>query len=345
MRVLVTGGAGFIGSHVLVELLGQGAKVVVLDNLVNGSSESLKRVESITGHPVSFVLGDVRDTLLVERLLINEKVDAVIHLAGLKAVGKSIDDPLEYYESNVQGTISLLRAMQRVGVFKIVFSSSATIYQMPGTLPISESSKVGGVASPYGRTKLTAEHMLDDLARSDARWSIAVLRYFNPIGAHESGLIGEDPCGTPNNLLPYITQVAVGRLSRLTVYGGDYPTIDGTGVRDYIHVCDLAAGHTRALEYLGQGQGQGQGQGHGYHVWNLGRGTGYSVLQIIEAFERVSGRCIPFTVSGRRPGDVAECWADVSKAERELGWKAGLGLECMIADAWRWQVSNPSGYS
>ncbi|WP_121348718.1 UDP-glucose 4-epimerase GalE, partial [Pseudomonas aeruginosa] len=250
MRVLVTGGAGFIGSHVLVELLGQGAKVVVLDNLVNGSSESLKRVESITGHPVSFVLGDVRDTLLVERLLINEKVDAVIHLAGLKAVGKSIDDPLEYYESNVQGTISLLRAMQRVGVFKIVFSSSATIYQMPGTLPISESSKVGGVASPYGRTKLTAEHMLDDLARSDARWSIAVLRYFNPIGAHESGLIGEDPCGTPNNLLPYITQVAVGRLSRLTVYGGDYPTIDGTGVRDYIHVCDLAAGHTRALEYL-----------------------------------------------------------------------------------------------
>ncbi|MFO6137046.1 UDP-glucose 4-epimerase GalE, partial [Pseudomonas aeruginosa] len=204
MRVLVTGGAGFIGSHVLVELLGQGAKVVVLDNLVNGSSESLKRVERITGHPVGFVLGDVRDSLLVERLLIDEKVDAVIHLAGLKAVGESVDDPLEYYESNVQGTISLLRAMQRVGVFKIVFSSSATIYQMPGTLPISESSKVGGVASPYGRTKLTAEHMLDDLASSDARWSIAVLRYFNPIGAHESGLIGEDPCGTPNNLLPYI---------------------------------------------------------------------------------------------------------------------------------------------
>ncbi|WP_079452581.1 UDP-glucose 4-epimerase GalE [Pseudomonas aeruginosa] len=337
MRVLVTGGAGFIGSHVLVELLGQGAKVVVLDNLVNGSSESLKRVERITGHPVGFVLRDIRDSLLVERLLIDEKVDAVIHLAGLKAVGESVDDPLEYYESNVQGTISLLRAMQRVGVFKIVFSSSATIYQMPGTLPISESSKVGGVASPYGRTKLTAEHMLDDLARSDARWSIAVLRYFNPIGAHESGLIGEDPCGTPNNLLPYIAQVAVGRLSRLTVHGGDYPTIDGTGVRDYIHVCDLAAGHTRALEYLRQG--------HGYHVWNLGTGTGYSVLQIIEAFERVSGRRIPFTVSGRRPGDVAECWADVSKAERELGWKAGLGLECMIADAWRWQVSNPSGYS
>ncbi|MDT4854814.1 UDP-glucose 4-epimerase [compost metagenome] len=227
--------------------------------------------------------------------------------------------------------------MQSRQVFKLVFSSSATIYQLPGDLPISEDSKVGGVTSPYGRSKLMVEHMLGDLAHSDPRWSIAMLRYFNPIGAHESGLIGEDPNGIPNNLLPYVAQVAVGRLSRLTVHGGDYPTIDGTGVRDYIHVCDLAAGHIRALGYLAERKG--------CHVWNLGTGTGYSVLQVIKAFERVSGRRIPFDVSSRRPGDIAECWADVSKAERELGWRAEWGLERMVADAWRWQLTNPGGYS
>ncbi|MDF5983623.1 UDP-glucose 4-epimerase GalE [Pseudomonas aeruginosa] len=336
MRVLVTGGAGFIGSHVLVELLGQGAKVVVLDNLVNGSSESLKRVERITGRPVGFVLGDVRDSLLVERLLIDEKVDAVIHLAGLKAVGESVDDPLEYYESNVQGTISLLRAMQRVGVFKIVFSSSATIYQMPGTLPISESSKVGGVASPYGRTKLTAEHMLDDLARSDARWSIAVLRYFNPIGAHESGLIGEDPCGTPNNLLPYIAQVAVGRLSRLTVHGGDYPTIDGTGVG----TTSMFA--TWQQDIPGRSSTCGRGTATTFGI--LGRAPAIRSCRS----SKLSSKSLAGVFPLRCPVAAQVMWPSAGRMfprRSELGWKAGLGLECMIADAWRWQVSNPSGYS
>jgi UDP-glucose 4-epimerase len=310
---------------------------VVLDNLSNSSYESIARVEQITGRSMKLVVGDVRSHCLVERLLIDESIDSVIHLAGLKAVGRSFEDPLEYYENNVQSALSLLRAMETCKVFKCVFSSSATIYHLPGSLPLSEDSCIGECSSPYGRSKLMVERVLRDLANSDSRWSIALLRYFNPIGAHESGLIGEDPNGIPDNLLPFVTQVAVGRLAKLTVYGGDYPTVDGTGVRDYIHVCDLASGHIKALDFL---------TGHsGCHTWNLGTGIGYSVLEVIDAFERVSGRHIPYEISGRRPGDAAACWADVSKAERELGWRASRGLERMVADAWRWQSLNPGGYA
>ncbi|MCY1287769.1 UDP-glucose 4-epimerase [compost metagenome] len=336
MRVLVTGGAGFIGSHLLVELVSQGAHVVVLDNLSNSSYESVVRVERITGRSAKLVVGDVREQSLVERLLIDESIDSVIHLAGLKAVGRSCDVPLEYYENNVQAAFSLLRAMENCKVFKLVFSSSATIYHLPGSLPLSEESSIGECSSPYGRSKLMVERVLRDISSSDNRWSIALLRYFNPIGAHESGLIGEDPNGIPDNLLPFVSQVAVGRLAKLTVYGGDYPTADGNGVRDYIHVCDLVSGHSKALDFLATHRG--------CHTWNLGTGIGYSVLEVVEAFERVSGRRIPYEISDRRPGDVAACWADVSKAERELGWRATRNLESMVADTWRWQSLNPDGY-
>lgn len=335
--VLVTGGAGYIGSHTTVCLLEAGYSVVVLDNLANSSRESLKRVAEICGRAPVFVEGDVRDAPLVERVLCEYRVQAVLHFAGLKAVGESVREPLRYYDNNVVGSVALCQAMVRAGVFQLVFSSSATVYGELDTVPYREDFPTGVPTNPYGRSKLMVEELLRDLARSDERWSMALLRYFNPVGAHESGRIGEDPNGIPNNLMPYITQVAIGRLEQLAVYGDDYPTRDGTGVRDYIHVMDLAAGHLKALEALTSRPGA--------NVWNLGTGQGYSVLEVIRAFEQASGRAVPHTMVARRPGDIAECWADTELAERELGWRAIRGLEAMMQDAWRWQENNPNGYA
>lgn len=334
--VLVTGGAGYIGSHTTVCLLEAGYSVVVLDNLANSSRESLSRVAEICGRAPVFVEGDVRDSELVERVLREYQVSAVLHFAGLKAVGESVREPLMYYENNVAGSVALCQAMARAGVFRLVFSSSATVYGELDTVPYREDFPTGVPTNPYGRSKLMVEELLRDLARSDERWSIALLRYFNPVGAHESGRIGEDPDGIPNNLMPYITQVAIGRLDQLSVYGNDYPTRDGTGVRDYIHVMDLAAGHLKALEALTSRPGA--------NVWNLGTGQGYSVLEMIRAFEQASGRAVPHTMVARRPGDIAECWADTELAERDLGWRASRGLDTMMQDAWRWQENNPKGY-
>lgn len=335
-RVLVTGGAGYIGSHTVIELLQVGHEVVVLDNLCNSSAESLRRVELITGRRPEFVEGDVRDAALLIRLFATTQIDVVMHFAGLKAVGESVAMPLAYYDNNVGGTLALCRAMADAGVFHLVFSSSATVYGEPATMPIREDFPTATPANPYGRSKLMAEEILTDLARSDERWSVALLRYFNPVGAHESGLIGEDPAGIPNNLLPFIAQVAVGRLPQLLVFGDDYPTRDGTGVRDYIHVVDLALGHLKALERIAADKG--------VSVWNLGTGRGYSVLEMIHAFEVASGRPVPYRIVPRRAGDIAECWSDPSRAERELGWKAERGLDQMTVDAWRWQSNNPDGY-
>lgn len=335
-RVLVTGGAGYIGSHTVVELLQAGHEVVVVDNLCNSSAESLRRVELITGRRPEFVEGDVRDAALLIRLFATTQIDVVMHFAGLKAVGESVAMPLAYYDNNVGGTLALCRAMADAGVFHLVFSSSATVYGEPATMPIREDFPTVTPANPYGRSKLMAEEILTDLARSDERWSVALLRYFNPVGAHESGLIGEDPAGIPNNLLPFIAQVAVGRLPQLLVFGDDYPTRDGTGVRDYIHVVDLALGHLKALERIAADKG--------VSVWNLGTGRGYSVLEMIHAFEVASGRPVPYRIVPRRAGDIAECWSDPSRAERELGWKAERGLDQMTVDAWRWQSNNPDGY-
>jgi UDP-glucose 4-epimerase len=334
--VLVTGGAGYIGSHTIVALLQNDIDVVVLDNLSNSSSESLDRVAKIAGRSATFVHGDVRDFALLSSLFTEHSVDAVLHFAGLKAVGESVSQPLRYYDNNVYGSQVLLQACADAGVFTLVFSSSATIYGEPAHMPISEACPVGQPTNPYGRSKLMVEDMLRDAAASDPRWRIAILRYFNPVGAHESGLIGEDPNGIPNNLLPYIAQVAVGRLHELAVFGSDYPTPDGTGVRDYIHVEDLADGHLRALEVLQTLTGA--------HVWNLGTGQGYSVLDMVSAFEAASGMPVPYRVVSRRPGDIATCYADPAKAERELGWKARRGLDEMMRDAWHWQSMNPDGY-
>lgn len=337
-RVLVTGGVGYIGSHTLVELLVAGYEALVLDNLCNSSPESLRRVAQITGREAAFVQGDVRDKVLVERLLREHQISAVLHFAGLKAVGESVSQPLAYYDNNVAGSIALCEAMQAAGVFTLVFSSSATVYGEPDTMPISETTPTGRPTNPYGRSKLMIEELLADLALSEPRWRLAVLRYFNPVGAHASGLIGEDPNGIPNNLLPYISQVAVGRLERLSVFGNDYPTQDGTGVRDYIHVVDLARGHLRALEAMRTRSG--------WQVWNLGTGQGYSVLQMVRAFEQASGRPVPYRIVPRRAGDIARCWADPAKAKAkaELDWRAELGLAEMMADTWRWQSQNPEGY-
>lgn len=336
MTILVTGGAGYIGSHTLVELLNAGEQVVVLDNLSNASAKSLRRVARITGREPLFVQGDVRDGALLDRLFAEHGITAVVHFAGLKAVGQSVRQPLEYYDNNVNGSLVLVRAMRRAGVFRLVFSSSATVYGEPAHMPITEEVAVGGTTNPYGTSKLMVEQMLQDVAGSDNRWSIALLRYFNPVGAHESGLIGEDPNGIPNNLLPYIAQVAIGRLERLSVFGSDYATVDGTGVRDYIHVVDLALGHLKALQRLAAHPG--------VSVYNLGTGRGYSVLQMVRAFEQASGRPVPYVLVPRRPGDIAECWADPSKARQELGWVAERNLARMMADAWRWQRQNPNGY-
>lgn len=336
IKVLVTGGAGYIGSHTTLALLQAGFDVLVLDNLSNASIESLSRVEQLARRAPVFVKGDIRDRALLDDLLAQHPVGAVLHFAGLKAVGESVAQPLHYYENNVGGTVTLCQAMAAAGVFTLVFSSSATVYGDPVILPITEELTVGSTTNPYGRSKYMVEQVLGDLAASDPRWRFALLRYFNPVGAHESGQIGEDPHGIPNNLLPYISQVAVGKLPELAVFGNDYPTIDGTGVRDYIHVVDLAHGHVAALKALQTRTGA--------HVWNLGTGQGYSVLQIIQAFEAASGKSIPYRIVKRRPGDIAACYADPTKATTELGWNAKRDLFTMMSDSWRWQMTNPDGY-
>ncbi|MER1940116.1 MULTISPECIES: UDP-glucose 4-epimerase GalE [unclassified Castellaniella] len=336
MTLLITGGAGYIGSHTVLEFLSTGRDVLVLDNLCNSAQESLARVASLTGRTPGFIQGDVRDRATLDALFTQHQIEGVVHFAGLKAVGESVRQPLSYYDNNVAGTLTLCQAMADAGVFRLVFSSSATVYGTPARVPIDENCPLGQPTNPYGRSKAMVEHILQDLAASDPRWAIALLRYFNPVGAHASGQIGEDPHGIPNNLLPYISQVAVGRLPQVSVFGSDYPTVDGTGVRDYIHVVDLALGHLAALDYL---------QAHsGTHIWNLGTGTGYSVLQMIHAFEAACGRTIPYQLAPRRPGDIAACWADAQKAAQELGWTAQRDLAQMMADTWRWQSGNPDGY-
>ena len=333
--ILVTGGAGYIGSHTCLVLLEAGYEVVVVDNLRNSKSDSLSRVEELTGKAIRFHLGDLRDGLFLKQLFKQEKIDAVVHFAGLKAVGESTEIPLDYYQNNVGGTANLLEEMGHHGVKNIVFSSSCTVYGAPETLPIREDFPLGAV-NPYGRTKLTIEYMLQDLAASDPEWDISILRYFNPVGAHPSGEIGEDPLGIPNNLMPYITQVAVGELERLAVFGDDYDTPDGTCIRDYIHVMDLAEAHVAAIVKLEETQS--------IIVHNVGTGRGYSVLEMVQAFEQASGQAVPFKITGRRAGDAPAVFADPSLAETELGWKAGRSLEDMCRDAWNWQQMNPRGY-
>ena len=333
--ILLTGGAGYIGSHTCVELLNAGYEVAVVDNLSNSSKESINRVEKITGKSIAFYEVDILNSHKLETVFQEQKIRSVIHFAGLKAVGESVAKPLEYYLNNISGTISLCQVMRENGVHDIVFSSSATVYGDPASLPITEDFPLSAT-NPYGRSKLVIEDILKDLAVSDAQWRVSLLRYFNPVGAHKSGLIGEDPAGIPNNLMPYISQVASGKLEKLSVFGDDYPTKDGTGVRDYIHVVDLAKGHLKALEYMQQNSG--------VNVFNLGTGEGYSVLEMVSAFEQASGTQIPYEIVGRRAGDIATCYADPTLAEKELGWKAELGLVDMCADTWRWQCDNPSGY-
>lgn len=335
MTVLVTGGAGYIGSHTCIELIQAGHTVLVLDNLVNSSRESLRRVEAIVQQPVEFVEGDIRDTVLLDRVFSEHDIDAVVHFAGLKAVGESTEKPLDYYDNNVYGTLCLLQVMKRQGCRKLVFSSSATVYGDPHTVPIQEHFPLSAT-NPYGRSKLMIEDMLRDLHASDSQWQIALLRYFNPVGAHESGTIGEDPNGIPNNLMPFITQVAIGKREALSVFGSDYNTPDGTGVRDYIHVVDLARGHVKAIEKLNSQPG--------CVAYNLGTGVGYSVLDMVKALEKASGRKVPYQLVDRRPGDIACCYADPAFAGQELGWRAERGLEDMMADSWRWQSQNPEGY-
>ena len=336
MKVLLTGGAGYIGSHTAVECLAAGHEVVVFDNLSNSSVKSLERVAQIAGKAVDFVQGDIRDRAALRALFAGHAIDAVVHFAGLKAVGESVEKPLLYYDNNIAGSIALFEEMAAAGVKAVVFSSSATVYGDPATVPITEDFPLSAT-NPYGWSKLFIEQMLRDVALADAGWNIALLRYFNPVGAHESGLIGEDPRGIPNNLMPYVAQVAVGRRPHLNVFGGDYPTPDGTGVRDYIHVVDLARGHVGALNKLLQLGG--------VQTWNLGTGHGVSVLDMVRAFEAASGRNVPYQIVARRPGDVAQCWADPSRAARELGWRAEYDLPRMCADAWRWQQGNPEGYA
>lgn len=335
MTVLVTGGAGFIGSHTVVELLNTGYEVVVIDNLDNASEESLKRVEKITGKKVKFYQNDVRDRAVLQTIFKKHKIEWVIHFAGLKAVGESVRKPIEYYDNNLISTLTLLEVMKEYGVKKFVFSSSATVYGDPEVLPLTEDCKTGGTTNPYGTSKYMQELILKDLWTSDHEWTIALLRYFNPVGAHESGLIGEDPKGIPNNLMPYVAQVASGKLKQIGVFGNDYPTPDGTGVRDYIHVVDLAKGHVAAIENLNEA---------GVHIYNLGTGNGYSVLDMIHAFSKACGKELPYEIKPRRAGDIAACYASSAKAEKELGWKAEYDLEKMCVDQWNWQKNNPNGY-
>lgn len=338
MKVLVTGGAGFIGSHTVVELMNAEHDVAVVDNLCNSKEESLRRVAAITGKTVPFHNADIRDRAALDAVFHAEgPVDAVIHFAALKAVGESVRIPLDYYGNNITGTITLCEAMAAAGCRNLVFSSSATVYGDPASVPIREDFPTPGATNPYGWSKLMMEQILRDVQKASPAWNIILLRYFNPIGAHPSGLIGEDPAGIPNNLLPFVAQVAIGRRDSLAIFGNDYPTTDGTGVRDYIHVVDLALGHLKALDALTAAPGLA--------VYNLGTGKGSSVLEVIAAFEQASGRPVPFTIQPRRPGDVAACWADPSKAQRELGWRAVRDLRAMCEDAWRWQSANPNGFA
>lgn len=336
MSVLLTGGAGYIGSHTCIELLESGFDVVVVDNLYNSNPESLKRVEKITGKAPKFYEGDVRDLGILKKIFTEEKIEAVIHFAGLKAVGESCKIPLEYYDNNLISTINLIRTMNEFGCKNLVFSSSATVYGVAETMPLVEGMPLGAI-NPYGRTKLFIEEILRDISAADDDFCIALLRYFNPIGAHESGLIGEDPKGIPNNLMPYISQVAVGKLEKLSVFGNDYNTVDGTGVRDYIHVVDLAKGHVKAVEWALKNKG--------CEAFNLGTGNGVSVLQLRDAFVKASGVDVPFVIAPRRPGDPDEVYANAQKAEQVLGWKAEKTVEQMCADTWRWQKNNPNGYN
>ncbi|WP_086930436.1 UDP-glucose 4-epimerase GalE [Agarilytica rhodophyticola] len=337
MTVLVTGGAGYIGSHTCIELLDAGFDILVIDNFCNSKPEALKRVEKITGKKVPFVEADIRDKAALEKIFAEHSIDSVIHFAGLKAVGESCEFPLRYYENNISGTVSLCQVMEANNVNKILFSSSATVYGDPETVPIKEDFATGAT-NPYGRSKLMLEEILQDLCLTpESAWKVSILRYFNPIGAHESGLIGEDPQGIPNNLLPFVAQVAVGKLPQLKVFGGDYPTPDGTGVRDYIHVVDLAKGHVKALQKLIDAQA-------GSYITNLGTGKGYSVLEIVKAFEKACGKEIPCEIVARRAGDIAECYADPSYAAQYLGWKAEFDIDRMVDDTWRWQSQNPKGY-
>lgn len=334
--ILVTGGAGYIGSHTVLVLLEAGYDVVVLDNLCNSSAQALKRVEKLTGKSIAFAEGDIRDRALLDRLFSIYPIESVIHFAGLKAVGESVHKPLEYYNNNVGGSVTLLEAMRDAGVKNMIFSSSATVYGDPGTPAFVESMPTGEPSNPYGRTKLMIEQILKDTHRADDAWSVALLRYFNPVGAHESGEIGEDPQGIPNNLVPYISQVAVGRLEKLSVFGDDYETPDGTCQRDYIHVMDLAQGHVKALAYM-------QGK-TGVEVWNLGCGKPASVLEVVHAYEKACGKPVPYQFAPRRAGDLPRFWAVADKAERELGWKTEKTLDDMVRDTWHWQSKNPMGY-
>lgn len=336
MAILVTGGAGYIGSHTCVELLEAGYEVVVLDNLCNSSEKSLERVKQITGKDVVFYKGDILDRELLKKIFQEQEIEGCIHFAGLKAVGESVAKPWEYYNNNITGTLTLVDEMRRAGCKNIIFSSSATVYGDPAQIPITEECPKGTCTNPYGWSKSMLEQILSDMQKADPQWNVILLRYFNPIGAHKSGLIGENPNGIPNNLMPYITQVAVGKLKELGVFGDDYDTPDGTGVRDYIHVVDLAVGHVKALKKIKENVGLG--------IYNLGTGTGYSVLDIVKNFEEATGVKIPYVIKDRRPGDIATCYSDAAKAKRELGWEAQYGIREMCADSWNWQKNNPKGY-
>ncbi|EPB6721725.1 UDP-glucose 4-epimerase GalE [Vibrio fluvialis] len=336
MDVLITGGMGYIGSHTCVQMIAAGMTPIMVDNLCNAKAEVLNRIEALTGGRPAFYQGDIRDEAFLDSVFAKHDVQAVIHFAGLKAVGESVSKPIEYYDNNVNGTLVLVRSMRKAGVKSLVFSSSATVYGDPQTVPITETSPTGATTNPYGRSKYMVEQCLSDLVLAEPEWSITLLRYFNPVGAHPSGTMGEDPQGIPNNLMPFIAQVAVGRREKLAVFGNDYATPDGTGVRDYIHVMDLADGHIAALQVVGTQAG--------LHIYNLGTGKGSSVLDMVNAFSQACGKAVPYEICPRRPGDIAECWASTEKAQRELGWQAKLSLADMTADTWRWQSNNPQGY-
>ena len=335
-KILVTGGAGFIGSHTCVELLDSGYEVVVVDNLCNSSKESLKRVEKITGKSVKFYEADIADKDAMNKVFEENDISCVIHFAGLKAVGESVQKPLEYYQNNISGTLNMCEVMRNHGVKNIIFSSSATVYGNPASVPITEKFPKGQCTNPYGWTKSMLEQILTDIQFADKEWNVILLRYFNPIGAHKSGLIGEDPNGIPNNLMPYVMKVAIGQLPQVNVFGNDYPTPDGTGVRDYIHVVDLAKGHVKAIEKIEENPG--------VKIYNLGTGKGYSVLDVINNVSKAVGKEIPYVIAERRAGDIAECYADPALAKEELGWEAQYGMKEMCEDSWNWQQKNPNGY-
>ncbi|HCM63582.1 MAG TPA: UDP-glucose 4-epimerase GalE [Morganella sp. (in: Bacteria)] len=337
MEILVTGGMGYIGSHTCVQLIHAGMTPVIIDNLCNANKKVLDRIKAITGKEPVFYQGDVRDEAFLDTIFSAHQITAVIHFAGLKSVGESVSKPVEYYDNNINGTLVLLRSMARAQVRRIIFSSSATVYGDPASVPITETSEIGNTTNPYGTSKYMSERVLSDVWTADNTWSVSLLRYFNPVGAHPSGTVGEDPAGIPNNLTPYITQVAIGRREKVSVYGNDYPTPDGTGVRDYIHVMDLADGHVAALNTVAQSSG--------LHIYNLGTGRGTSVLEMISAFSKAVGKPVPYAICDRRPGDIAECWSSPEKAARDMQWRAVRSVDDMAQDAWRWQLQNPQGYA